>query len=110
MYGMRQSSVPFFEQVYSVVRLVPPGNVTTYGEIARILQTKDARRVGHALHANPDSDKTPCHRVVFSDGKLAPSYAFGGPKEQLRKLQLEGVQFLDDTRVDLSQSLFVFPS
>lgn len=98
----------FFEQVYQLVRQVPAGFVTTYGELARALHTKDARRVGHALHANPDGDRTPCHRVVFSDGRLAPGYAFGGPKEQLRKLQLEGVVFLTDSTVDLTKSLFTF--
>ncbi|MBI5018670.1 MGMT family protein [Candidatus Gottesmanbacteria bacterium] len=100
----------FFQQIYALVRSVPAGKVTTYGAIANALHTKDARRIGHALHANPDSDLTPCHRVVFSDGRLAPGYAFGGPKEQLRKLELEGVVFLTDTQVDLSKSLYTFPA
>lgn len=100
----------FFQQIYALVRSVPAGKVTTYGTIAKALHTKDARRIGHALHANPDSDRTPCHRVVFSDGRLAPGYTFGGPKEQLRKLQLEGVSFLTDAKVDLSHSLFTFPN
>lgn len=90
------------------MRQIPAGKVTTYGQLAKALHTKDARRIGHALHANPDSGTTPCHRVVFSDGRLAPGYAFGGPKEQLRKLQLEGVSFIDDEHVDLKQSLFTF--
>ena len=97
---------PFFEQVYAVVRTVPAGFVTTYGAIAKALGTRDSRRVGQALHANPDSAKTPCHRVVFSDGRLAPGYAFGGPNEQLRKLQLEGVVFAPDGKVDMKSSLY----
>lgn len=92
---------PFFQQVYGLVRRIPAGKVTTYGAIAKALGTPDARRIGHALHANPDGSKTPCHRVVFTNGRLAPGYAFGGPKEQMRKLQLEGVVFLPDDRVDL---------
>lgn len=101
-------SPSFFQQVYKLVQKVPPGSVTTYGQLARALHTKDARRIGHALHANPNSDLIPCHRVVFSDGRLAPGYAFGGPKEQLRKLQLEGVSFVDDAHVDLKKSLYSF--
>jgi O-6-methylguanine DNA methyltransferase len=54
----------FFNQVYELVRLIPEGKVTTYGDIAGALGTKDSRRVGHALHANKDGDETPCHRVV----------------------------------------------
>ncbi|MDP1723020.1 MAG: MGMT family protein [Candidatus Gottesmanbacteria bacterium] len=96
----------FFQRVYAVVQRIPSGNVATYGLIADLIGTKDARRVGHALHANPDSSKTPCHRVVFSDGRLAPGYAFGGPEEQRRKLESEGVSFLPNDRVILSLHLW----
>lgn len=93
----------FFHQVYQVVQKIPSGKVATYGQIAKLLGTRDARRIGHALHANP-SEETPCHRVVFADGSLAPGYAFGGPKEQLRKLELEGVQFTKGEKVNLTKS------
>jgi methylated-DNA-protein-cysteine methyltransferase-like protein len=102
--------IPFFQQVYNLVQTVPPGKVTTYGALAKALHTKDARRVGQALHANPDANKTPCHRVVFSDGRLAPGYAFGGPNEQLRRLQLEGVTLTQEGKVDLSAHLYRFPA
>ncbi len=97
----------FFSQVYSLVRQIPAGSVTTYGEIARALGTCDARRVGHALHANPSGDTTPCHRVVTKDGQLSESYAFGGSIEQYAKLHEEGVTFLDKTHVDLSKHLYI---
>lgn len=103
---MQQTS--FFQQVYGLVQHIPAGKVSTYGEVAKALHTRDARRIGQALHANPDGSKTPCHRVVFSDGRLAPGYAFGGPNEQMRKLQLEGVTFLEDGHVDLRNHLFTF--
>lgn len=96
----------FFDQVYALVRQIPAGKVTTYGEIARALGTRDARRVGHALHANPSGDLTPCHRVVTQDGKLSESYAFGGSLEQYAKLKEEGVTFLDRTHVDLTKHLW----
>lgn len=99
----------FFERVYDLVRSVPEGKVTTYGEIARALGTSDARRVGHALHANPSGDQTPCHRVVTKDGKLSQSYAFGGSMEQYAKLIEEGVTFLDRTHVDLAKHFFRYP-
>lgn len=98
----------FFQQVYELVQHIPAGKVSTYGELAKALHTRDARRIGQALHANPDGSKTPCHRVVFSDGRLAPGYAFGGPNEQMRKLQLEGVTFLKKERVNLHNHLFTF--
>lgn len=98
----------FFAQVYELTRQIPPGYVTTYKEIARALGTRDARRVGHALHANPDGDATPCHRVVTKDGKLSESYAFGGSIEQYAKLKEEGLTFRDRTHVNLAKHLFTY--
>jgi len=93
----------FFEQVYNEVRKIPEGMVMTYGQIAERLGTRDARRVGHALHANHDSSNVPCHRVVNKEGRLAPGYAFGGPNEQKNRLIAEGVKFLDEMHVDLQK-------
>jgi methylated-DNA-protein-cysteine methyltransferase-like protein len=92
----------FFEQVYEAVKEIPEGFVMTYGQIAEKLGTKDARRVGHALHANKNHEIA-CHRVVNKEGRLAPGYAFGGPGEQKNRLVAEGVQFLDDLHVDLDK-------
>jgi methylated-DNA-protein-cysteine methyltransferase-like protein len=74
----------------------------TYGQIAGRLGTRDARRVGHALHANKDR-MCPCHRVVNKEGRVAPSYAFGGFHEQRNRLLSEGVKFLDELHVDLDK-------
>jgi methylated-DNA-protein-cysteine methyltransferase related protein len=81
-----------FEDVYKVVKTIPEGAVMTYGQVAAAVGTRDARRVGQALHANRDKN-VPCHRVVFADGHLAPGYAFGGAQEQKRRLLEEGVEF-----------------
>lgn len=59
------------------------------------------RYVGHILHINPDSKNIPCHRVVNSKGKLAEKFAFGGWKEQKRRLMKEGVEFKSEKSVDL---------
>lgn len=85
----------FFEQVYKHISTIPVGQVTTYGKVAKALDTRDARRVGHALHANTDSN-IPCHRVVMKDGSMAFGYAFGGPDDQKKKLLAEGVPFVGD--------------
>ncbi len=90
----------FFKRVYEVVKKIPEGKVMTYGQVADVIGTKDARRVGQALHANSDSSNVPCHRVVNKDGRLAPGYAFGGPDEQKNRLIAEGVKFIDDNHVD----------
>ena len=96
----------FFEQVYDVVKEIPEGMVMTYGQIAEIIGTRDARRVGWALHGNKDP-QVPCHRVVNKEGSVALNYAFEGWQEQKRKLLAEGVSFIDEKHVDLKKHLYV---
>lgn len=79
---------------------IPTGKVSTYGAIAKIVGTTP-RVVGFALHANPDQ-KTPCHRVVDRNGRLAPHFAFGGAREQYLRLKSEGVKFKDEVHVDMT--------
>lgn len=93
-----------FERVYKLVREIPKGKVTTYGEIAWVLNMSP-RVVGNALHLNPNPQKTPCHRVVNRNGRLAPSYAFGGKDEQRKKLQAEGIEFKNEN-INLKICLF----
>ncbi len=95
----------FYSKVYQIVKKIPPGKVATYGQIAKILGTRDARRVGHALHANKDR-LVPCHRVVDKNGRLAPNFAFEGSKEQARRLIKEGIALTDEMHVDLSLYLW----
>jgi len=97
----------FFQRIYIITSKIPKGKVSTYGAIAKAVGSRDARRVGHALHANK-SNLVPCHRVVFSNGSLAPGYAFGGPDAQKKKLIAEGVNFTPEGKVDLSQLFFQF--
>jgi methylated-DNA-protein-cysteine methyltransferase-like protein len=90
----------FDEQVYKIVIGVPKGKVTTYGKIATALGNRHlARRVGRALHQNPYKNIVPCHRVVFSDGSLSPSFAFGGKDMQKTMLEREGVTFIKTYQV-----------
>lgn len=96
----------FFERVYAAVKKIPKGRVSTYGRIAEMIGTRDARRVGHALHANTDPS-CPCHRVVFSDGCLASGYAFGGAEIQRKKLEGEGITFTKDGTVDIMKNVTI---
>lgn len=95
-----------FDKVYKLTQKIPLGKVTTYGEIARLLKT-NPKTVGWALHANKNPH-VPCHRVVDRNGRLAPNFAFDGPIEQKRRLESEGVEFLDSTHVNLKKHLWIF--
>lgn len=87
-------------QVYTYVKNIPAGKVTTYGSIARAIKTSP-RVVGSALHKNPDPTSIPCHRVVNSRGALAQNFAFGGKEGQQLKLEKEGV-VITNGQVNLS--------
>ncbi len=71
------------EKVYEIVKDIPKGKVTTYGQIAMQLGSKKlARVVGNILHNNPDPENIPCHRVVNAKGEVAEQYAFVGAESQ----------------------------
>lgn len=90
----------FNDKVYEIVKKVPRGRVTTYGQVATQLgNPRWSRQVGWALHANK-SDQVPCHRVVNRVGRLAPNFAFDGAAEQRRRLEAEGVAFRDEMHVE----------
>lgn len=94
-----------FERIREIVKQIPEGKVATYGQIAKIIGTKDARKVGWAMHGNKDP-LVPCHRVVKADGSVAKNFAFGGAEEQRARLEAEGVGFKSETKVDLDQYLW----
>ena len=99
----------FSDRVYDVVRQIPCGKVATYGLIALLIgRPRSARYVGFALRRNPEpwnnGGGVPCHRVVFRDGSLCSSFAFGGPDAQRMLLEAEGVVFADSTHVNLQMS------
>lgn len=85
-------SAELYEAIYTLVRQIPRGNVSTYGAISKVLAI-NPRVVGYALHRNPSAEKTPCHRVVFKDGQLSPGYVFGGEDVQRAQLKKEGICF-----------------
>ena len=86
----------YFEDVYDVVRLVPPGRVTTYGAIARYLSLRaGARMVGWAMNA-AHGHNVPAHRVVNRIGVLSGKHFFGSPTAMQDLLAAEGVRVTDD--------------
>lgn len=95
-----------FEKIYEEVKRIPKGSVATYGQIAALSgNPRWARVVGYALHVNPDPDTIPCHRVVNREGRLSPSFAFGGENVQRMLLEAEGITFLENGYVNLEKHI-----
>jgi methylated-DNA-[protein]-cysteine S-methyltransferase len=82
-------AVGFSRQVLDQLALVPYGEVTTYGELARrVDHPRAARAVGTVMNRNPIPIVLPCHRVVGASGSLT-GYA-GGLDRKETLLRLEG--------------------
>lgn len=80
----------FRRRVYEITRAIPPGQVLTYGEVARRLgRPGAARAVGQALGRNPFAPVVPCHRVLAAGGRPGGFSAQGGTQTKLRMLQME---------------------
>lgn len=81
---MAQAS--FEERVVAVVAALRPGDVVTYGEVAREAGSPGAARaVGNVLART--GVELPWWRVVQASGRLAP----GKETRQARRLRAEGV-------------------
>ena len=88
------------DKVYKKLLEVPPGMVTTYGELARAVGLKNGQRViGRIMNKNPYPVIVPCHRVIKSNGKIG-GYAWG-EKIKTNMLSKEGVKIRNGKIIDL---------
>ena len=109
---MRFSSPPnqqvYYEQVWNLVRQIPPGKVASYGQIALMIpppmgvdfdsyKAFSPRWVGGAMAACPDD--VPWQRVINSQGKISER---PGSERQRILLEEEGVVFVKD-KVDMKK-------
>jgi alkylated DNA nucleotide flippase Atl1 len=77
----------FTEAVRRVIASIRPGEVATYGEVAREAGYEGAARAVGTLLARDGSD-LPWWRIVTSTGRLVP----GHEREHTRRLRAEGVK------------------
>ena len=90
------------ERVYAIVRLIPPGRVMTYGQLAIILgEGYTARTVGYVMHGSPDD--VPWQRVINSQGKCSTGRLTIPLNLQQELLGAEGVVFNQKGKCDLRE-------
>ena len=83
----------FHHRVYTLVRTVPEGWVTTYGDVAAALGSpRVARHVGWALSALSEDD-VPWHRVINAKGRISLRDELGRANLQQQLLCEEGLTF-----------------
>ena len=93
-----------YDWIYAVVRRIPRGRVSTYGQIADLAGIpRQPRRVGYALSALKENSNVPWHRVINAKGEISARSGSGNESVQRRLLENEGVRFSPEGRVDLSR-------
>lgn len=95
--GLTVKNENFFHDVYQVVRLIPPGRVTSYGAIAEYLGSRSgARMVGWAMNSAHGLEDVPAHRVVNRNGLLTGKHFFPEPHSMRQRLEREGITVAGD--------------
>jgi len=87
-------------RILSIVRLIPRGQVASYGQIAGCIPGATPRLVGYALHGSGAREDVPWQRVINSKGAISPH---AGSAEQRRLLEEEGVIFTAADRIDMTR-------
>ncbi len=104
---MSESTPSFFARAIEMIRQIPEGEVTTYGQIALLISgsIRGARAVGYALAALSDEEaqEVPWWRVINAHGRISNSNARLHAAHQRELLEAEGVTFGEDERVDLTR-------
>ena len=91
----------FQHEVWDLLRLVPYGKLSTYGELAEQIAHKNgiakmsARAVGKAVGRNPLPIIVPCHRIIGANHKLTGFT--GGIDKKIFLLKCEHIDILEFT-------------
>lgn len=92
----------FRQRVFHVVAAIPYGQVTTYGDIARLIGSpRAARQVGGVLKRLPEGSTLPWHRVINRHGEI--SLVGEDYLRQKNALLAEGIEITPAGRIDLQQ-------
>ncbi|EQB73062.1 MAG: O6-methylguanine-DNA methyltransferase/endonuclease V [Ferroplasma sp. Type II] len=88
---MNYTHLNLYDYFYNLVKQIPEGCITTYGELARALgDIRAARAVGYMLSINQDPDKIPCYKVVHTDRRMG-KYALGMDEKE-KRLRKDGIR------------------
>lgn len=97
----KATEVPPFERVWRLVRLVPRGKVTTYGQLSQWIERRlTPVGVGWAVRAAPDG-LIPWQRVVNAGGGISTNKEHPGLQRAM--LEEDGVRFSADGTIDLTR-------
>jgi methylated-DNA-protein-cysteine methyltransferase-like protein len=105
----KPAAASLHSRIVSIIRRIPGGKVSTYGQIAALAgNPRAARQVVRALHSSSDKQKLPWHRVINSRGMISLQRGQGFELQQAL-LRDEGVAVSDGGQVDLKRFLWSGP-
>jgi methylated-DNA-protein-cysteine methyltransferase-like protein len=96
----------FSQRIKALIKSIPKGKVSTYGQIAALAGNPRASRlVVWTLNSFSQKEKLPWHRVINSKGgiSLKPGQGY---EIQKMLLQKEGIKFEEDDSIDLKKYLW----
>ena len=96
----------FNQKCYELLSQIPQGKISTYKQIANILNTKAYRAVGNAMAKNPNPIIVPCHRVIKSDAHIG-GYILG-IKKKISLLKNEGIVIKQGKVIDFEKHIHSF--
>lgn len=80
----------FRKKVLSAARRIPPGRVSTYGDLARLAGSPRAARAVGSIMRDCQDPRVPCHRVIGAGGALG---GYGSNLQVKRELlRAEGLE------------------
>jgi O-6-methylguanine DNA methyltransferase len=94
--------------VYSLLKKIPKGKVTTYKELGRVTNLHP-RVIGMLMKKNKHPEKIPCYKVVMSNGSIGGYSCKGGVKRKIMLLKREGI-VVKNGKIDLKKYLYSFIS
>jgi methylated-DNA-protein-cysteine methyltransferase-like protein len=108
---MMETGIKLYDRIYTIVRQIPPGRVTTYGTVAELVGGCTARMVGYAMAAlkRGTAPDVPWQRVINVKGKISIHGDGIGNAMQRVLLEQEGVVFDKNDRVDFGHFGWIGP-
>lgn len=103
--GVNDIMKPFTKNVIKLIQSIPFGYVATYGQIAKAAgNARAARQVSWILHSMSEKHHLPWHRVINSKGEISHTAS-----EQRNMLEMEGIEFTLQGKVELNNYQWGFP-
>lgn len=90
---------PFTKKVIDILKKIPHGKVSTYGQVAYLAgNRRAARQIARILYSMSEKHQLPWHRVINAKGEIVSP----NTENQIKLLIAEGIAVNNNNCVDLN--------